>query len=117
MGIDPLEFEEPDLHYSGLQLELPIGPLDCAPIGPTEQEQRPTPEQVLAEYLGELGVAQPSRVAGSLLREFGSISALLSASWTQLRRSVGFRLASTVRASRQVMLTALNEAVSKGPVI
>ena len=80
-------------------------------------EQWPSPQFVLGDYLEQLGVAQPRRVAGALLRDFGSISSILSASWWQLRRSVGTRLANAIRASRNLMRSALVESVTKGPVI
>jgi DNA repair protein RadC len=67
--------------------------------------------------LERLGVADPSHIAGTLLRDFGSISGLLSASWWRLCGSAGHRLACIISASRDIMRAALAEEVARGPVL
>jgi DNA repair protein RadC len=79
--------------------------------------QWPSPQFVLGDFLEELGVELPRRMAAKLLGDFGSISGVLSASWWQLRRSVGFQLAGVIRACRNVMQASLVEKVSRGPLV
>jgi DNA repair protein RadC len=67
--------------------------------------------------LEEIGVTQPLRIAGALIRDFGSAGAVMSASWWRLRASVGIRIANAITASRQLMRIALTEAVARGPVV
>jgi DNA repair protein RadC len=79
--------------------------------------QWPSPQFVVGDFLEELGVELPRRVAATLLGDFGSISGVLSASWWQLRRSVGLQLAGVICACRNVMQASLVEKVSRGPVV
>jgi DNA repair protein RadC len=73
--------------------------------------------KALAEFFDALGVADPATTARSLLREFPTLSDLLSASWWRLRRVVGKRLARTVMASHELMKAMLEEQVIEGPVV
>ena len=77
----------------------------------------PSSQQVLGHFLEEIGVAQPMRMAGHLLRDFGSIGAVMSASWWRLRGTVGIHVANAISASRDLMKRALTEVVAPGPVI
>lgn len=94
-----------------------------ARIDPTQPQPRdagaqwPSPQFILGDFLSEFGATYPNHVARTLLDHFGSISAVLSASWWQLRRIVDHRTAGAIRASRKLMRTALIEDVSKGPVL
>ncbi len=72
---------------------------------------------MLAEFLERLGVADPSTAAVGLLRNFGSISGLLSASWWRLCGSVGSRLAGIISASRDTINAALAEDVAGRPIL
>lgn len=80
-------------------------------------EGRRTPQSLLAEYLHPVGVDDPMRLAGALLRDFGSLCGVLSASWWALRNSAGHRVAYAIRSSREVMKAALVEEVAQGPVV
>lgn len=77
----------------------------------------PSSQQVLGHFLEEIGVTQPMRMAGQLFRDFGSIGAVMSASWWRLRGTVGIRVANAISASRDLMRRALTEVVAAGPVI
>jgi DNA repair protein RadC len=73
--------------------------------------------KALAEFFAALGVADPASTARSLLKEFSTLSDLLSASWWSLRRVVGRRLARSVMASHGLMKAMLEEQVIEGPVV
>jgi DNA repair protein RadC len=79
--------------------------------------QWPSPQSVLREFLEVLGVERPGQVANTLIRDLGSLSGVLSASWWQLRRSVGFGVAGAIRSARDLMRAALAEEVCRGPVV
>ena len=107
-----------DAQFAELQLHLPFSVQSSRDFGRWEGEQEwPSTQRLLADYLERLGVAEPSRVAGALLRDFGSISGLLSASWWRLCGSAGHRLAGIISASRDIMRAALTEEVARGPVL
>lgn len=57
------------------------------------------------------------RMAGLLVRDFGSLGGVMSASWWRLRGSVGMKVANAISASRDLMRRALTEGVAAGPVI
>jgi DNA repair protein RadC len=111
VGKDSVDFEQPDKERDP---SLPKGRVSD---GSSELPEWPAPRHVLADFLEKMGVTQPQRISGRLLRDFGSVSGVLSASWWSLRRSVGHRLASVIRASRDLMQSSLVEEASKGPVI
>lgn len=107
-----------DPEFDGQQLHLPLD----ASLGERERVwdadlQWPSPHQLLGRFLEEIGVTQPLRIAGALIRDFGSVGGVMSASWWSLRRSVGRRVANAIEASRDLMQTALTESVARGPVI
>lgn len=107
-----------DAQFVELQLHLPLNDQSSRNFGAVQGERDwPSTRRLLADYLERLGVAEPSQVASSLLRDFGSISGLLSASWWRLCGSAGHRLASVISASRDIMRAALAEDVASGPVL
>jgi DNA repair protein RadC len=73
--------------------------------------------KVLAEFLSALGVADPGRIARSLIEEFGSLSGFLSASWWRLTRVTGPRLARTIQSSHCLMRAMLEEKIPEGPIV
>jgi DNA repair protein RadC len=73
--------------------------------------------KALAEYLAALGLAEPAKLARSLLEEFGSISDFLTASRWRLCGQVGPRLARSIKASHSLMRTMLGEQIIEGPVV
>jgi DNA repair protein RadC len=100
------------------QLDLPLGAKHHARTGVWNGDSDwPSPQHVLATFLERIGTTQPNRVAGALLRDFNSLAGVLNASWWRLRRSVGVRVASAISGSRDLMRAALQEQVSKGPVV
>jgi DNA repair protein RadC len=104
--------------FAELQLHLPLSVQSSRDTGAWEgKAEWPSTQRMLADYLERLGVAEPSRVSGALLRDFGSISGLLSASWWRLCGSAGHRLAGIISASRDIMRAALAEEVARGPVL
>jgi DNA repair protein RadC len=76
-----------------------------------------TSTQALAEFLSAIGVADPGRIARSLIEEFGSLSHFLSASWWRLSRVVGRRLSRTIQSSHQLMRAMLEEQIPEGRVV
>lgn len=114
---DPDKFlSQPDTGYHSSQLHLSLDAKD-GPFEPWYESDGPGPQRILTDFLESIGATHPDRMAGSLLRDFGSISGILSASWWGLRRSVGHRLASAIRASRDLVRCALLEKVAQGPVV
>lgn len=77
----------------------------------------PSSNKVLTDYLKGLGVLRPGRVARSLLNEFGTLPELLFASHWRLRRTVGWRLASSIAAACHVIRTTLAEPLTRGPIV
>lgn len=73
--------------------------------------------RTLADYLSRAGAAQPRRLAGALLREFGSVGRVLSASSGRLASVVGPNMAGLIRASTKLLQRSLAERVEMGPVI
>lgn len=71
----------------------------------------------LTLYLTRIGVDEPRRTAGALLREFGSVSGLLGGSSSRLAEIVGEDAASIIRASQQLVLDALGEELAHGPIL
>lgn len=115
---DPESARRGDTQFAELQLHLPLSVQSSREFGRWEGEQEwPSTQRLLADYLERLGVAEPSRVAGTLLRDFGSISGLLSASWWRLCGSAGHRLAGIISASRDIMRAGLMEEVARGPIL
>ena len=113
---DPEVFEDPE--FDARQLDLPLASQLAQPDGiPQGQQYFPSQHHALKRFLEEIGVAQASRIAGGLIRDFGSVGGVMSASWWSLRRSVGRRVANAIEASRDLMQTALTESVARGPVI
>jgi DNA repair protein RadC len=108
---DPPAFELADINSRG------DGNLRLGPLAWEGGREWPSPQFVLGDFLHELDVPFPRRVAATLLQDFGSISQVLSASWWQLRRSVGYRLASTIRASRDRLRAVVAKDHSRGPVV
>jgi DNA repair protein RadC len=107
-----------DAQFAELQLHLPLSVQSSRDLGRWEgQQEWPSTQRLLADYLEQLGVADHSNVAGVLLRDFGSLSGLLSASWWRLCGSAGHRLAGIISASRDIMRAALAEDVARGPVL
>jgi len=114
--VDPELFEGPA--FDARQLDLP---LNCS-LGERDRVWnpdlgRPSPHQALGSFLEEIGVGQPMRVAGTLIRDFGSAGGVMSASWWRLRAIVGIRIANAITASRELMKIALTESVARGPVV
>jgi DNA repair protein RadC len=114
--LDPELLDGPE--FDARQLDLP---LNCS-LGERDRAwdpdlDWPSPHQVLGSFLEEIGVAQPLRIAGALIREFGSAGAVMSASWWRLRASVGVRTANAIAASRELMRIALTETVARGPIV
>ena len=95
----------------------------CAPSGePADWESGnpvdwPSPNNVLADYLRSLGVSRPGRVTRALLNEFGTLPDLLFASRWRLRRVVGWRLASAIAATCQLMRSTLAEPLKNAPIV
>ena len=115
---DPESAPRGDVQFAELQLHLPLSVQSSREFGRWEGEQEwPSTQRLLADYLDRLGVADPSCVAETLLRDFGSISGLLSASWWRLCGSAGHRLAGIISASRDIMRAGLMEEVARGPVL
>lgn len=73
--------------------------------------------QTLADYLSRAGAEQPRRLAGALLREFGTVGRVLSASSARLARVVGPNVAGMIRASRKLVQSSLSERIKSGPVL
>ena len=59
----------------------------------------------------------PAGLAERLIREFGSISAVLGASAWRLSRNMPGKLANAVAASREIMKAALSERVAERPFV
>ena len=112
---DPAGFPEPEIDFDALQLDLPIAELRSE--DPGAGVTYPSSHTVLTNFLTSLDASQPARLAGSMLRDFGTLSAILSASWWRLRRSVGRRLATAIGASRALLEGVLLEGVVEGPVL
>jgi DNA repair protein RadC len=113
---DPELLDGPD--FDARQLDLP---LNCS-LGERDRVwdpdlDWPSPHQILARFLEQIGVTQPLRVAAALIRDFGSAGAVMSASWWRLRASVGTRVANAISASSELMRIALTECVASGPVL
>jgi DNA repair protein RadC len=111
-------FDPDSSEFDPRQLDLPLSlrlaDRDRAWDGDADY---PSSQQVLAHFLDEIGVTQPMRMAGHLVRDFGSVGAVMSASWWRLRGSVGIKVANAISASRDLMKRALTEVVAAGPVI
>lgn len=107
------------IEFDPLQLDLPFPLATCTFREDAWHGERewPAPQVVLTEYLAQVGVSDPSQAARALLAEFGTLSKLLSASWWRLCRTVGYRAASILSASRDLTRTALLERVANGPVL
>lgn len=113
---------DPDLHdqleFDARQLDLPLaGNLGERDHAWDADLDWPSPHQVLGRFLEGIGVAQPLRIAGVLIRSFGSAGQVMSASWWQLRAIVGSRAAHAITASRELMRIALTESVARGPIL
>ena len=76
-----------------------------------------SPNKVLADFLSALGILHPRAVTRDLLNEFGSLPDILSASTWRLRHAVGFRLATTIGATRHLMCASLAFPLRKGPIV
>jgi DNA repair protein RadC len=115
---DPDHARPGDALFDELQLHLPLSVQSSRDHGRWDGEQGwPSTQRLLADYLEQLGVADSSNIAGSLLRDFGSLSGLFSGSWWRLCGSAGHRLAGIISASRDIMRAALAEEVARGPVL
>lgn len=88
-----------------------------SPNQPLVKNSGPSSHKALSDYLESLGAAEPRVTSACLLRDFGSVAAVLAASFSRLKIAVGSGLASTIVASRRLMKAALVERVSKRPVI
>lgn len=88
-----------------------------APVAITRSALWNTSTSVLAEYLAAIGIEEPGTVAPSLIKEFGTLADVVTASWWQLRRVVGPRLARSLRASHGLMVAMLEEQVVDAPVV
>ncbi|MEO8177027.1 MAG: JAB domain-containing protein [Sphingomicrobium sp.] len=119
--MDPDSSDSPqrdDAQFEELQLQLPLSVQSSRGFGRWDGEREwPSTRRLLDDYLERLGVADHSQVAVTLLRDFGSISGLLSASWWRLCGSAGHRLAGIISATRDIMKAALAEDVARGPVL
>jgi DNA repair protein RadC len=116
--LKPFDPDSFDCDFDPRQLDLPLllRPFDRDQVWEGQLDY-PSPQQKLAHFLDEIGVSQPMRTAGALIRDFGSVGAIMSASWWRLRAGVGIRVANAISASRDLMRFALTEAVASGPVI
>lgn len=106
-----------DAQFAELQLHLPLGAQSSRDGAWAGECEWPSTQRLLADYLERMGVTEHLLVAETLLRDFGSISELLSASWWRLCGSAGHRLAGIISASRDIMRAALAEEVARGPVL
>jgi len=102
---------EPGTSFDPFQLELPWMPPRSLPV------EWQSPVAVLTDYLRAIGVTQPGLAARSLLDEFGSLSDLLAASSSRLRRVAGKRLADVLRASRILIEARFSEQIREGPIV
>jgi len=104
--------------FDPVQLDLPLRPAGefdaIDDIFPVECRSS---HAILSEYLQTIGVADPDAAAGALLSEFRTLGDLLSGSWWRLRRAVGGRLASVIRASRALMHASLAEPLNERPIV
>ena len=76
-----------------------------------------SPVRVLGQFLAAIEISNPSLKARSLLNEFGSLSDLLAAPSWRLRWVAGKRVASFIRASRNLMRATLLEDLKQGPLV
>lgn len=108
---------EAETAFDPIQFDLPLHPAGALEAGDDCSLEWRAPHTVLSEYLCAIGVADPNAAARSLLSEFGTLSDLLSGSRWRLRRAVGGRLASAIRASRALMHASLAEPLANRPIV
>ena len=105
-----------ETYFDPIQFDLPLLPRGICQAEGGSFEWR-SPHKVLSEYLDAIGVGDSHAAARALLNEFGTLSDLLAGSWWRLRRAVGGRLASAIRASRALMRASMAEPLRDRPIV